>query len=219
MLAMAIPEQDRQELITRYAAMSEGELERVAATGYELSQVAREVLEAEIRRRGLGIILSLPPGIDVYELNETVLLRRFRDLPEALFAKGALDSAGVDSYLVDDNMVRVDWFWSNLLGGVKLMVRPEDVDVANEILNQPIPETLNIEGIGEYEQPKCPSCQSLDVSYRELNKLVSYGSAYVGLPIPVHHTGWYCHSCHHEWEPEGTGAQESSEGQSESRQL
>ena len=203
---MTTPEQERDRIVARYAAMSDGELEKVAATGYELSEAARQALEAEIARRGLGVTLAPQPGFDVYELNETVTLGKYRDLPEALFAKGALDSAGIQAYLVDDNMVRVDWFWSNLLGGIKLKVRPEDVEAATEILNQPIPETLNIEGVGDYEQPKCPKCQSLDVSYRELNKLVSYGSAYVGLPIPVHHKGWSCRVCHNEWEEQTASA-------------
>jgi len=207
---MPTPEQERERIAGVYAGMSDGELEKVATTGYELSDVARGALQAEISRRGATIAIASDPGFDVYELNETVTVRQCRDLPEALLAKGSLDSAGIESYLVDDNMVRIDWFWSNLLGGIKLKIRPEDVEAATEILNQPIPEKLDIEGVGEYEQPKCPKCQSLDVSYRELNKLVSYGSAYVGLPIPVHTKAWSCHICHHEWE-EGTAGSVSTD--------
>ncbi|HUM05355.1 MAG TPA: hypothetical protein VLT90_07830 [Terriglobales bacterium] len=199
---MGTPEQERERLTGVYAAMSDGELEKAAAAGYELSEVAREALEAEISRRGLDVKLAPDPGLDVYELNDAVTLRQFRDLPEALLAKASLNSAGIEAYLVDDNMVRLDWFWSNLLGGIKLKVRPEDEQAATEILSQPIPERLEIEGIGEYDQPRCPRCQSLDVSYRELNKLVSYGSAYLGIPIPVHTKAWSCHACRNEWEEE-----------------
>ena len=183
---MTMPEQERDRIAGVYSGMSDEELEKIAESGFELSEVARQALEAEISRRGLNVTLAPPPGIDVYELNDTVTVRKFRDLPEALLAKGSLESAGIESYLVDDNMIRMDWFWSNLLGGIKLKVQPEDVDAANEILNQPIPETLEIEGIGKYEQPRCPKCQSLDVSYRELNKFLSYGSADLAIPVPVH---------------------------------
>jgi hypothetical protein len=183
-----------------YSAMCDEELERLGATGYDLSEEARLALEAEIGRRGLNVTLAPLPGIDVYELNDLVTLRKFRDLPEALLAKGSLESAGIESYLADDNMVRMNWFISNFLGGIKLQVRAEDVEAALQILNQPIPETLEIEGMGEYEQPRCPKCQSLDVSYRELDKFASYGSAYIGVPIPVHHKAWICHACHNEWE-------------------
>jgi hypothetical protein len=193
---------ERERLAHLYFAMSDEELAGIAENGDELSAAAQEALQAEIARRGLKTAVAPPRGVDVPELNETVMLRRFRDLPQALLAQGSLESAGIHSYLVDDNMVRMDWFISNLLGGIKLNVRPEDAEAGNEILNQPIPEEIDIEGIGQYEQPKCPRCQSLDVWYRELNKLLSYGSAYVGVPIPVHHKAWTCHNCGNEWEEE-----------------
>ena len=131
-----------------------------------MSAAAQEALQAEAARRGLKLTIAPPRGEDVFEFNETVTLRQFRDLPEALLAKGSLESAGIQAYLVDDNMIRMDWFISNLLGGIKLKVRAEDAEAASEILNQPIPETLEVEGVGNFEQPKCPRCQSLDVSLR-----------------------------------------------------
>jgi hypothetical protein len=94
----------------------------------------------------------------------------------------------------------MDWFISNLLGGIKLKVRPEDAEAANEILNQPIPTMLDVEGIGRVEQPKCPQCESLDIMDRELDKPVAYLSAYVGLPVPAQRSGWTCHACGHRWE-------------------
>jgi hypothetical protein len=61
-------------------------------------------------------------GFNVAEKSDLLTLRKFRDLPEALLAKGALESAGIESQLVDDNMIRMDWFISNLLGGIKLQL-------------------------------------------------------------------------------------------------
>jgi hypothetical protein len=197
---MTAEEQERQRVAEVYSGMGDEELCKIAESGFELSEIAQQALQAEIARRGLDITIASPPGIDVYDLNETVTIRKFRDLPEALLAKGSLDSAGIESYLVDDNIIRLDWFYSNLIGGIKLKVHPEDVETASEILNQPIPENFGVEGIGNYEQPKCPKCQSLDVSYRELQKLVSFGSAYLGVPIPVHKRAWSCHACGNEWQ-------------------
>jgi hypothetical protein len=81
-----------------------------------------------------------------------------QNLPEALLAKGILDSSGIECFLTDDNMVRMDWFISNLLGGVKLLVNREDVEAATAILDEPTPELLDVEGVGEYQQPRCPEC-------------------------------------------------------------
>lgn len=188
-----------------YSAMSDEELGQIAESGDELSATAHEAFQAEIARRGLKIELAPPRGEDVFEFNQTVTLRQFRDLPEALLAKGSLESAGIQAYLVDDNMIRMDWFISNLLGGIKLKVRPEDAEAASEILNQPIPETLDVEGVGDFEQPKCPRCHSLDVSFEELNKPVAYLTAYAGVPLPVYKQGWTCDVCGNEWEEQGSG--------------
>lgn len=183
--------------------MSDEELAQISASGDELSAVAYEALRAEASKRGLKLEIATPRGEDVYEFNETVVLRQFRDLPEALLAKGSLESAGIQAYLVDDNMIRMDWFISNLLGGIKLKVRPEDAEAAKEILNQPIPDNLDVDGLGTFEQPKCPRCQSLDVTFDELNKAISYATAYVGVPVPVSKHGWACHSCGNAWEEQG----------------
>jgi hypothetical protein len=197
------PELERVRLASVYSAMSDEELAQIAASGDELSPSAHEALQAEAAKRGVKMLIAPPQDEDVFEFNETVMLRQFRDLPEALLAKGSLESAGIQAYLVDDNMIRMDWFISNLLGGIKLKVHPEDAAAANEILNQPIPEMLDFEGVGTFEQPKCPRCQSLDISFEELNKPVAYTTAYAGVPIPAYKQGWTCHACGNEWEDRG----------------
>ena len=196
------PEAERQRLSQLYAGMIPGELEKVAGDAPSLTEEARHTLQVEITRRGLDIVLSPSPGIDVIEERELALLRRFRDLPEALMAKGSLESAGAECFLVDDNMIRMDWFISNLLGGIKLLVSPGDLEDANALLNQPIPTSLHVEGVGEYQQPQCPACESLDVSFEELNKKIAYSSAYLGVPLPVHRKAWRCNACGHEWRDE-----------------
>jgi hypothetical protein len=197
---MPTPDQERLRIADVYSAMSDEELGQIAASGDELSDAAREALQAEVAKRGLKIEIAPPRGEDVVKFDETVTLRQFRDLPEALLAKGSLESAGIQAYLVDDNMVRLDWFISNLLGGIKLKVRAEDAEAASEILDRPIPEILDVEGVGDFEQPKCPRCQSLEVSCDELNKGISYWTAYAGVPVPVYKKGWTCHACGNAWE-------------------
>ena len=132
-------------------------------------------------------------------------------MPEALLAKGCLESAGIESCLVDDNMVRLDWFWSNLVGGIKLQVDPKDIEVANEILEQPIPDGFDVAGVGEYQQPHCPRCESLDVNFQEVLP-AAYVSAYLSVPIPFHRRAWRCHSCDAEWEDDGVDAEAGESG-------
>jgi hypothetical protein len=228
-MARIDPEKERQRLTEFYAGQLDGELEKVAAQAYELTELARELLRAELSKRGLTPVFVErapvavkqqldpkpgdppplePPEQDIqlqggdFELREMITLRQFRDLPEALLAKTCLDSAGIESVLLDDNVVRMDWLWSNLIGGVKLKVEPADAELATEILNQPIPDTIDVAGIGEYGQPHCPNCRSLDVTFKELNRPLAYASVFL-LPIPVHRKAWRCHSCKVEWEDDG----------------
>ena len=195
------PEQERERLAKVYAAMTPEELQKVADDGASLTDAARETLKTEISGRRLAITVhESPAGIDVIEERELVSIRRFRDLPEALLAKGSLESSGIECFLTDDNMVRMDWFISNLLGGAKLLVNREDAEAATAILDEPTPELLDVEGIGEYQQPRCPECQSLDVNFEQLNRKVAYTSAWLGVPIPLHTTAWTCRSCRHRWQ-------------------
>jgi len=196
------PEIERQRLSALYAGMSDGELHKLAEDAGSLSEAALQVLAEEVHRRGLNVALaeSAAPPEDV-EQRELVVIRQFRDMPEALLAKGALDSAGIPCYLVDDNMVRLDWFISNLLGGIKLAVTAEDADVAIEILDQPIPEAFEVEGLGTYEQPRCPRCRSLDIRHEAyIDKRFALPALFVGgLPVPVPRNVWKCASCGAEW--------------------
>jgi hypothetical protein len=154
--------------------------------------------------------LDLGPATDVFfsnmaesdesDLRGMITIAVFRDLPDALLAQGSLDSAGIESHLADDNTVRMDWLWSNAVGGIKLIVNSEDVEAANEILNQPIPDEIDFEDSAKYEQPHCPKCQSLDINFEELYRPIAYGSLFVGFPLPAHRTGWTCHSCGHSWQ-------------------
>jgi hypothetical protein len=193
-------QQSEQQLASLYAGMSEGELEKVASEAYDLSDIARQALRLEIEKRELSIAINdSGPGYDQVELQDLVMLRRFRDLPEAMLAKGSLQSAGLECYLADDNIIRMDWFYSNLIGGIKLMVKPDDLEAANEILNQPVPEGIDYGAEGAFVQPKCPRCGSLDITFQELNKPLSYGSAWVGFPLPIASPKWKCENCEAIW--------------------
>lgn len=194
-------EQDRQRLARLYAAMTPEELQKIADDGKSLTDEARETLKAEIIGRALPItVIDSVGGIDVIEERHLVSVRRFRDLPEALLAKGSLESSGIQCFLSEENIVRMDWFISNLVGGVKLLVNQEDAEAATAILDEPTPELLDVEGVGEYQQPRCPECQSFDVNFEQLNRKVAYTSAWLGMPIPLHAKAWTCESCRHKWQ-------------------
>lgn len=195
------PENDQRDFASRYSAMTDGELLKLTLEPWALSDAAWDALEDELERRNIEIPEpEPPPQMSALEQRKLVMLRRFRDIPEALLAKGRLESFGIEAVLADDNMVRMDWFLSNLLGGVKLLVDAEDFTEASKLLNEPVPEQLHVEGVGEYVQPRCPQCGSLDTAFAALDKKVSYTTAWLGIPIPVSNSDWQCHACGYRWE-------------------
>jgi hypothetical protein len=75
------------------------------------------------------VTLSVPDDAQ----QEFVSIGQFRDLTEALVVKSMLEASGIECFLGDENTVRMDWFWSNAVGGVKLWVRQRDAEVARSL--------------------------------------------------------------------------------------
>jgi hypothetical protein len=115
---------------------------------------------------------------------ELITLQQFRDIPEALLAKGKLESAG--------NLVRMDWLLSNAIGGIRLQVYEQDATSARALLDEPIPPEFLEEEVGEaYAQPRCPRCYSLDISFEKLDRFWTFGLwLLLSFPIPIRHNRW-----------------------------
>jgi hypothetical protein len=210
----SVTEDERQRLIRRYHEMTDDELLALERFPGETTALGHELLAEEITRRGLDSAAQLTGFPADGEAQEFVTIRQFRDLPEALLAQARLTSAGIECSLGDDNMVRLDWFISNLLGGIKLIVRKDDVAAAEEELAQPVPEGFEVPGVGEFEQPRCPRCNSLEITFVPLEKGVALASAAVlSLPLPIPANRWQCEACCCTWKEEVDPAEDPGGGQ------
>jgi hypothetical protein len=206
-------QRERQRLAANYAGMTDGELQRLARNAESLTELAWDALEDEMDRRHLECSddLVAEPRQEL-QIRELVTIRQFRDLPEALLAKGSLESAGIECFLADENLVRLDWFISNFIGGIKLKVRALDAANALKLLDEPILEGLYVQGVGLYEQPRCPQCQSLDVNFQELDRPIAYVSAFLRVPLPLQRPAWHCQACDAEWEDDEGDSSKAREG-------
>ncbi len=104
---------ERRRLADNYAGMTDGELRRLAEHPESLTELAWEALEDEMDHRHLEFPADPAYPHPEIELQQLKTVRQFRDLPEALLAKGCLESAGIECFLGDENLVRLDWFISN----------------------------------------------------------------------------------------------------------
>lgn len=81
------------------------------------------------------------------EEEKFTLLRRFQYSSEASIYKGKLESQGVEVFMRDQNLID-STMYSNLFGGVKMFVKTEDFERANEILND-----INLFSVDDENQP------------------------------------------------------------------
>lgn len=168
-----------ERLSAYYAQLSDAELKKVGSQYDSLTMEAQSAIHAEFDHRGIPAP-ELPDNGDP-EFQPLVTIRSFRDLPEAQLAKSALESAGLAAFLQDENLVRTDWFLSNAIGRIRLQVRQKDAADAEEVLSQPIPSMIESDS-GDYQQPRCPSCRSLDIGR------------------PFAQPFWSCNACGAKWE-------------------
>ena len=188
-----------------YRHMSNLELQSLAADWHSLTDEARAALSAEFTTRGLDLIEPPPPADEEPEYRDLITLRRYRDLSEAIIARGAIESAGIFCFLKDENLVRLDWQISNMIGGIRLQVAAADVEAAEAVLAQPIPNSIDFadEILDEpnFQQPRCPRCNSTDISYERSSRKAALAALYLfALPAPRGAPSWTCQKCGLRWE-------------------
>ncbi len=130
-------------------------------------------------------------GFDRLEQQKLVTIETFRDLGEALLAKGRLEAAEIDSCLADENLVRMDWFLANAVGGIKLKVPEEQAEEAFRVL---FTEKYKVPG---EDQPKCPKCGSGNVNVVDPEKGFRLAMLwFIAFPMPrVEEVHWKCAQC------------------------
>ncbi len=66
-----------------------------------------------------------------------VTIKTFDNSPEAHLAKNRLEDAGLEVRLVGEDTVGMNWVLSNAFGGIQLLVSPNDVEQAQQLLTPP----------------------------------------------------------------------------------
>jgi hypothetical protein len=183
-----------------YRPMSELELQDLLADWHSLIPEARSALAAEFDSRNLKFDVPSPLADDSSEFRELITIRRYRDLSEALVARAVVESAGIYCFLKDENLVRLDWQVSNFIGGIRLQVAATDVEAAETILSQPIPDRIDIPDQPGFIQPRCPRCTSTDITWERQGRKAALASLYLfSLPLPRGSESWRCSSCDLRW--------------------
>lgn len=198
--------ESQNDFAGRYAPMSEMELMDLAREYDGLAEPAQAALRAEFARRGLEPPLIEEPGDEeVSSDGSLVTVARYRDLTEAFVARSVLEGEGIPCFLCDENFVRLDWGYSNFIGGMRLQVSGRDEAYARELLTQKAPETIDVPGVPTFVQPICPKCASDDiVAYDSGLKTAAASALLIGIPTRLSakttsQEAWHCMKCGCNW--------------------
>jgi hypothetical protein len=188
------------DLVAKYGAMSEADLLAVARGYDHLGEAAQGALRAEFARRGMEAPLVEEAGAPVD--GRLVTVERYRDLSEAIVARSMLEAAGIRVFLFDENVVRLDWQISNMIGGIRVQVEDKDEAAARELLMAPVADSIELADGSEFEQPRCPVCGSAEITFEGKGRGAAMASwIVVGAPIlPSGRETWVCSNCGTRWE-------------------
>lgn len=194
-----------------YSQMDEEELRDLAGKAYDLTDIAKQALQAQISSRGLQIELREQPAdapdpqeaeptgdFDPAELS-LVSVAQVWDAERARRLMGALHEAGFAVYLGPENLENVGDFHSSFDNGVEVRVR--DVDQQRALYALSLLPSEKEDGAAEEEQEyvaRCPKCHSDEIVFEEL---VAAASA-TGSPAS-NKFRWRCDACGNEWEDDG----------------
>lgn len=201
------PAQEWQRLTEMYRTKADGELEAIAETAYELTDMARNVLAAEISSRGLDIVLQgAPPNekpqdeeiceggdeIDPADLDLRMAYTVWTH-EELLAGRRELEDAGIASFIGDDNVQDLEDFNGKFDDhGIQIKVRYVDWNRAWWVLKNTVIANDPEEDVEVDESlPKCPKCKSEAIVFLSRD------------PANKNNFRWRCDNCGNKWVDDG----------------
>jgi hypothetical protein len=117
---------------------------------------------------------------------------------QAWLAKLRLDEAGIPSFVADENLVSMNWLYSNAVGGVKLQVGDSDAVTAASVLGPEPAASVRAQGkrVAKVPGETCPKCGSPELYWqRYWRRVVFLCWLLLGFPVPIMRRSWACMTC------------------------
>ena len=121
-----------------------------------------------------------------------VILQSFTSYIDAHILQGRLEQEGIRCWLKDENTVTINPIWTTAVGGIKVMVARDDLQMALELLQHFTEERKSARS--------CPRCKSHDIEFiSSPRKASNWFSALAGfflgdLAVAAEKT-WRCFNC------------------------
>jgi hypothetical protein len=189
---------ESRRLRDEYSRMNEGELEKVAAEAYDLTEIARPLLGEEIARRGLAITLQSAPGgakKPVPKVDDAAGLIEagiYFDADDARTVAEYLRELGIACCWGPEHEESPDLM--DFSAGVELLVSAREFESASEALRQ-LFTRFKPKVPAEFSEERpyaCPECRSEQIVLQEVDEANKFH--------------WSCDACGHVWEDDGVEA-------------
>jgi DNA-directed RNA polymerase subunit RPC12/RpoP len=129
---------------------------------------------------------------------------------EAHMAKGYLESEGIETKIQDEMTAQVNNFYSNAIGGVKILIKDKDYEEGIKILTkggyineQNKEDDLKIETHyinSKAEKDKCPYCGSKNIEKAKKPNILSViGVLILNAFFPIFRRYYHCFDCKKNW--------------------
>jgi hypothetical protein len=133
-----------------------------------------------------------------------VIIGRYDKAEMAHIDRIALEGAGIQAVLDEEHTVSANWFYTIFAGGVKLLVRQNDLEQARQILQ----DVQNNPAVDENGRPifekdegfVCPACGSAKIDFETYSrKWFVLSLLFLKFPLPVKISRAVCCQCGHTW--------------------
>lgn len=130
-------------------------------------------------------------------MSELVKFKFYETALEANRDKQILAENDINSFIANENLIQSDWLLSQAVGGIQLQVFEEDLEKANQILNDyKENEKVSLEVEHTIADPKfdfvCPKCGSNHI-YRD-----DSATSFFGVSLLTSHK-FICYYCENEF--------------------
>ena len=129
---------------------------------------------------------------------------------DAHIAKGYLESNGIEVLLKDEMTVQVNNFYSNAVGGIKLLTKDSDYDGSIQLLKEAgyingketktefCIETVKLEATTD--QTICPFCKSDNIRKNRTTSILVLPVYFIlGFIFPIFRLSYKCFDCERNW--------------------
>lgn len=199
-------DQQFRQLKENYEHMTEGELYALAEKAYDLTEIAREALQAVLSERGIAVRIKLerraPLRAEPLEDDEGLINFQWPDNAEHAWRwMRVLTAAGIPSFLGPDNVMHLEEFQGQFDGPVSLKIRDVDRDRAYAAVAHARARARANGWEKEPEDEKdyailCPNCRSAKVVLEGRDSKLTE-------PPPTAKFQWRCDDCGHQWVDDG----------------